>query len=84
MAWDRKLWGVSFTSGKDNVGLLGRGWDRSVSEIAYPDEPTRPLLFTTRQAARRWCDEAHKRYGHNCPTWCFRAVRVRETVRRVK
>lgn len=88
--WDRLLWGVEFTGSRtdDEPMLIGRlwaaDWARTTS-LPYPGEPTRALLFTTRELARQWCAEtmANWRAGgrDECVSrWRVRAVRVRETV----
>jgi len=84
--WDRFLWGVEFTGGVTAPVLIGSAWDGGCSP-AYPDEPTRPLLFTTRVAARRWCTRKRAVYADRtdrCAAWRFRPVRVRETVREAR
>ena len=82
--WDRRLWGVEWRSGEDRL-LIGGGWGGQMTDRpAYPGEPTRPLLFTTRAVARRWCATEQAKYTgrtDTCATWRFRPVRVRETVR---
>jgi len=67
----------------DQPLLLGSLWDKS-PKAGHFGEPTRALLFTTRDAARAWCDVQHAKYadrGDGCSKWRFRPVRVRETVK---
>lgn len=86
--WDRKLWGVEFTSSRtdDAPMLIGRLWATEwASSNPYPGEPTRALLFTTRELARQWCAATmemwRKGQRDDCVSrWRVRAVRVRETV----
>ena len=78
--WDRRLWGVT----RDKNGPLGTGWHHREIEF-YDGEPCRPLLFTSRAAARCWCAQKHASYadrpvGDICRAWRFRAVRVRERI----
>lgn len=81
--WNRKLWGVQFTTGRDEGILIGSLWllgERS----HYPDEPTRALVFQTRRGARAYCKEERAKYEgrqDSCKSWRFRPVRVIETVR---
>ena len=88
--WDRLLWGVEFSSGSrtaDATMLIGRLWATEwASSTPYPGEPTRALLFTTRELARKWCAETMSKWRDgrqrdDCVSrWQVRAVRVRETV----
>jgi hypothetical protein len=78
--WDRRLWGAE----KIGLGLLGVGWHIQRVEY-YEAEPLRALLFTTRRAARAFCQQTNARYAaypdwHVCRAWRFRPVRVRERV----
>lgn len=89
--WARRLWGVEFRGSDPRLRphLLGTAWltNRSPSGDFYPGEPTRPLLFTTRAAARAWCDAKQSAYAQDhdrCADWRFRPVRVLETVRVVE
>lgn len=80
-SWTRRVWGVELDG-----RLLGRRWDERRGP-AYPVEPARLLLFSTRAVAREWCAGQHVIYGGRsdvCGTWRFRAVRVREIVRRIR
>ena len=88
--WDRLLWGVEFSSGSRMSApmLIGRLWATEwASSTPYPGEPTRALLFTTRELARKWCAETMSKWRDgrqhdDCVSrWRVRAVRVRETVR---
>ena len=85
--WNRTFWGVKFTSSLDDSPiLLGSIW-RVEKYSPFPDEPTRPMLFRTRAAARKWCkeqmDKNSKRTDH-LADWKFRPVKVREQVYAVK
>jgi len=85
VTWDRLLWGVTFTGGMvgDKPSLIGTHWMRPTPEARYDDEPTRPLLFCTRAAAREWCRVRVAEYAgrtDSCGKWKFRPVRVRELV----
>lgn len=83
--WDRQLWGVIFRGVDRSDMLIGRLWHEQMP-TPYDGEPTRPLLFATRQAARDWCTREMEKYkGRSdcCADWRFRPVRVRETVRPV-
>ena len=86
--WNRKLWGVEFSSPRGKPMLIGSFWDNNHKPTPYEGEPTRALLFCTRAQARNWCAEMYAEYakyphGHCCASWRFRPVRVVETVRRV-
>ena len=96
MTWDRLLWGVEHYSVepkrdrriKDRLSVLGVAWAENAAPL-YGGEPARCLLFMTRATARAWCRVKHEFYasypeGHLCRYWCFRPIRVRETVRRVR
>lgn len=88
LRWDRLLWGVQFTgsSTKDQM-LIGGLWAADLGGAPYLGEPTRALLFCTRQQARDWCAQKMSRWrDHRQPDdivtrWRVRPVRVRETVR---
>src|SRR3990167_7699530 len=82
--WNRTFWGVEFTSSlaDENPLLLGSFW-RKEKTIPYPDEPTRPMLFCTRAAARKWCKEQMDKNSKRTDCladWKFRPVKVREQV----
>jgi hypothetical protein len=82
--WDRTLWGIEFSSGREKVALIGGAWHDAMIDSRFKGEPTRALLFTTRAHARAWCIERMERYNlrpYACAKWRFRPVRVRETVR---
>ena len=88
MSWNRKLWGVLFTSGLDEPPrLIGQLWNSSEANYSgHADEPTRPLLFNTRVHARAWCQRMNARWRargkDDCVSlWRVRPVRVRETVK---
>lgn len=80
--WNRLLWGVVFHVPGSRDLLIGTSWlDHTIRP--YPDEPTRVLLFRTRNAARAWCDVQNAKYvgrTDQCMNWRFRVVRARETV----
>lgn len=82
MKWDHKHWGVEFRSSmKDERPLLLSNLWRKDKAIPYPDEPTRPMLFTTRRAARKWRKEKMDSYSTRkdcCAEWKFKVIRVRE------
>lgn len=90
MVWNRKFWGVEFSSSGDKLGdkpmLLGIGWHEVRDNPRYAGEPTRPLLFTTRTLARAWCKKQMEKYKDRndvCKYWRFRPVRVRELISRI-
>jgi len=83
MSWDRKLWGVLFTSKDSSPTLIGNAWSDPFNS-RYEGEPSRVLLFTTRRSAQEWCKEKRAQYKDrpdSCRYWKFRPVRVRETVK---
>lgn len=86
---ERLLWGVTITSPFELVSrphLLWRGWHGDAT-VAYPGEPNRPLVFSTRAAARAWCRAKHTKYrlsSDTCAQWRFREVRVRERYEPIK
>ena len=83
--WDRLLWGVLFQSGRERPMLIGGSWDERLRDRKhYLDEPTRPILFTTRRSAREWCQIQRAKYNQRndeLRAWKFSPVRVRETVK---
>jgi hypothetical protein len=84
MAWKRKLWGIEFTGSMpgDRPAIIGRTWDKHI-EPTYSGEPSRALLFTTRQLAREWCHAKLAQFRGRkdfVARWKFRPVRVIETV----
>ena len=84
--WDKKAWGVELHS-TGSPTLIANTWG-DCDTFARNTEPTRALLFATREAARQWCTSRHKFYekygeGHICTEWRFRPVRVRETVKKL-
>jgi hypothetical protein len=86
MIWKKQLWGVEFKGSinDDDPMLLGRLWHEYASP-GFRDEPTRALLFKTREAAREWCRrqlDKNKDRTDCCALWRFRPVRVIETVRK--
>ena len=82
--WNRILWGVKFTSSKGESLLAGDAWDHHcLTWPHYEGEPTRTLLFMTRDQARQWCKEKMATYEgrtDSCAKWKFTPVRVREIV----
>jgi hypothetical protein len=83
--WDRLLWGIRFVGADGKSMLLGSLWlDREQQGAPYWGEPTRALLFRSREMARKFCSAQHNRYKGRedcCARWRFHPVRVRETVR---
>ena len=74
-AWHRHLWGVEFQgTGTRRLSMLGTAWLDPMAPARYVGEPARALLFTSRVAARNWCQAKTKRstYGR------FRPIRVFE------
>jgi hypothetical protein len=87
MNWSRDLWGIEFTSRSGTPTLISTLWhhDSTAPRNYYDGEPTRALLFTTREKAREWCRLEHDKFTSRtdcCATWQFRPVRVRETVKK--
>lgn len=85
MSWTREFWGVEFTGGLpgDPPILLGSIWMRPPPIAQYNGEPTRAILFRTRQQARDWCRAKQAEYAGRpdcCGDWRFRAVKVVERV----
>jgi hypothetical protein len=82
--WNRKLWGVQMIGADGARMLIGFSWHAHKRDF-YHGEPTRALLFCTRDAARAWCRDKMREYaGHShCKRWRFRPVRVREIVKPV-
>jgi hypothetical protein len=85
-SWNRELWGIlhgSHDRPKETPILLGQAWHKLAPGI-HPNEPSRALLFNTRESAREWCREKYRKYAgrNDCiKEWWFRPVRVREIVR---
>lgn len=81
--WSRTLWAIELKSPLSKPGLISQAWknnDRVVPK--YYREPTRALLFETREAARSYCREANLKYQvHN---WHFKPVKVIERVEAMK
>lgn len=86
--WNRLLWGVVFTTGpadRDPM-LIGGLWAADLGGEPYAGEPTRALLFCTRQQARAWCADTMSKWRDGrqrddiVARWTVRPVRVRETV----
>ena len=82
--WDRRLWGVRFETPRSSPVMIGSIWRQPVDFKPYPDEPTRPLIFNTRIAAREWCaarNAENKKRSDFIKQWKMRVIRVRELVR---
>jgi hypothetical protein len=80
--WRRNLWGIEFRSPRGISMLIGTAY-----HFNHVGEPvSRCLLFTTRKAARTWCNEKQARYSRAdfAAKGRCRPVRVIETVRRVR
>lgn len=85
--WDRVLWGVVWQT-SDHTSLIG-SLHHPDEKPTYAGEPTRALLFTTRKAARAFCQSRRAQYAeypkpHICLAWRWTPVRVRETVMPLK
>jgi hypothetical protein len=83
--WDRQLWGVQLIGADGRSRLIGSAWSERTSDSCYPGEPSRALLFQTRDHARDWCAQKHRLYRtrpewDSCRKWRLRPVRVRERV----
>lgn len=86
MKWRKELWGVMFRGSlpTDRPMLLGSAWHEVARLSRYFGEPPRALVFQTREDARAWCRDQHrKNAGRNdcCAEWRFTPVRVVEIVR---
>lgn len=78
MIWDGLYWGIILVGTKpDRDMLLGEGW-HSQRPRQYAGEPLRPLLFTTRAAAREWAKATNAMQTTFNDR--FRVIRVRQTV----
>lgn len=77
--WDRRLWGVLFTSATSEQLLIGRSW---FDKELHGKEPTRPMLFQNRKLAREACATLMAEWSDNesLKSWRVRPVRVRERV----
>lgn len=76
--WDKLYWGIVLVGIRpDRDAIIGEGWD-SQRPRQYNGEPLRPLLFTTRKAAREWAKSrmAVQSYFNDR----FRVIRVRQIV----
>ena len=88
--WDRLLWAIESSELQEKSMLIGRDWGHTRErggQKSHASEPSRALLFTSRAAAREWCEIEHALYAGRadcCVNWRFRPVRVRETVRRTR
>jgi hypothetical protein len=79
--WDRMQWAVEMRSKscKPDGMLIGVAWHK-ITPPAYDGEPSRPLLFRTRNHARKWCAAKTIECARHSPDWRFRPVRVREMI----
>jgi len=80
--WNRALWGIKFVGSKKESMLLGKAWE-TLAPAHYEGEPTRALLFMTREQARQWCREKRQQYKGRedcCKHWRFIPVKVIEKV----
>jgi hypothetical protein len=75
--WNRRWWGVVMWWDKIDPVLLRREWD---SPEPGGCEPPRPLMFTTRAAARRWCAEVFASKVPSGMSLRVKVVRVEERV----
>lgn len=87
-AWDRKLWGVVFSSPRSEPMLISCTWDTpSVPIHRWDGEPMGALRFTTFQTAFSWCKSKMAQYKDRqdgLEKWRFHPVRVRERVEVIK
>lgn len=78
----RLVWAVVFLSDAGDVPfMVGGGW-AGQHPPRWEGEPSQPLLFASRAAARTWCRAKRAQYAgraDSCRTWQFRTVRVRES-----
>ena len=85
--WRRKLWGVVHVTPGCGPLLIGSLWLPPAQRgVPYADEPTRPLLFVRRAAARAYVRAENAKYRARSDMlrrWRMRVVRVVETVREV-
>lgn len=86
--WDRRLWGIEFEPSLkgDKPLLLGSAWFKPTKDqyCSFYGEPTRALLFCTRDQARNWCRGKNAEWKKAGLNWHVSAVRVRELVEKVK
>lgn len=82
MALDRPLWGVEFKGRTAEPPIIiGAMWHSEYrSNAHYKGEPTRALLFCTREQAREWCRERKERSKDL--GWKFTPIKVREVVQK--
>ena len=84
MAWNRLFWGVVLIDSKNShLFLIGTVWMNPPPKSQYEGEPTRPILFTSRQLAPHLCKNKQAEYVGRTDfvaKWRFRTVRVREKV----
>lgn len=85
MRWHRKLWGVRMHDTEGQM-LIGNLWLTAEDGDSHPyaGEPTRALLFCTRQQARTWCARRNAEWRARkdlvVSRWRVLPVRVVETV----
>lgn len=85
MTWNRNLWAVEFRGRlkEEQPFIIGQAWHRvEHARPPYQGEPTRALLFTTREACRAWCRK--RQVKHRQLGWRFIPIRVREIVEKVR
>lgn len=80
--WRPRLsWGVSLENQGPARMMLGDAWDHATWDayrrIGWRPQVSRPLLFSSRAAARAWCKAKTAEWKD--AGWIFRPVRVRET-----
>lgn len=83
----RKLWGIGYRSGANKPGepfLIFESWDdRWLKMLPIPGTTMRPLMFASRQLARRWCMVKRKTWQGKTSGfahWRVWPVRVTESV----
>jgi hypothetical protein len=82
--WDRAMWAVEMSSPGSRPLIIGDAW-AGVYAPKHEGQPTRCLLFVTREQARKWCKVQHDKYASRleydiCRSWRFKPVRVREII----
>ena len=86
MQWRKTLWAIEFRGSMKNDPpmMLGQMWHELGRFVKYAGEPTRALLFQTREDARAYCAQQRAKNKDRtdcCKEWRFRPVRVVETVK---
>lgn len=78
----RVFWGIAFSGASDvEPSMIGSTWHRGWSQQDNA-EPSRPMLFRSRKAAREWCADRHAEYSQRQDSlrfWRFRPIKVRES-----